>query len=208
MRPVFVRELAELAPICLALTVVAVLVAIETVSPGQDYDEIVTAVLVFGCALGLVQGGFERWRAGDLFFRHRPVSALRFEVARTLAGVLAVVVPVVVLVLVHRVATAQSIAERQRDFSWLGMGWELPRQLTGGEIMLLFGLATGGWSAVRYGLARRLALLAIFFTGALALALWAMASRIAAPAAAAAFAGGAALFFAVLQVLDGMEARS
>jgi hypothetical protein len=173
MRTVFVREITELSPLLIALSLVCGLVAVESVSPGADYDGMLAAVIVCGAAVGLVQGGLDRWRSGDLFFRHRPVGAIRFEATRTLAGFVVVLVPIAILLIVHQTATADAMRDGAK---WLP--WGAIRQLTAAEAWLLGAAFVCTWASVRYGISRPNVWIALVSCGALPVACWAMASRL------------------------------
>ena len=197
MRPVFAREIAELSPLIGALVAVGWITGLESVSPGSDYDGMLAFVIVSGAAVGLIQGGLDRWRRDDLFFKHRPVGAIRFELARTIAGLLAVLAPVAVLLVVHRFATARSVLN---GISW--GRWGPVRQLTGGESLLLGAAFLCTWASVRYGLSRPRVWVALILCGALPVACWAIGSRLATHVQATTFAFVASGLFLGLSVID------
>ena len=199
MRTVFVREIAELSPLMIALAVVAWITGVESVSGGSDYDGMLTSVIISGAAVGLIQGGLDRWRRDDLFFKHRPVGAIRFELARTVAGLVAVLAPFVVLVLAHRSETAWTMAE----------GWAAAylrnrpvRQLSASETVLLGTGFLCTWASVRYAIARPNVWLALILCGGLPVVCWAIGSRFTTHAGAAAFAVVASVLFLSLSALD------
>jgi hypothetical protein len=197
MRPVFAREIGELSFLIGALVAIACITGLESVSPGSDYDGMLAFVILGGVAMGLLQGGLDRWRRDDLFFKHRPVGAIRFELARTSAGLLGVAAAAVVLIISHRYATAHWMSRELLT----GWGREV-RQLTPGETTLLAAALFCAWAAVRYGIARPRVWLALVLCGGLPVLCWAIASRLSTHFAAATFACAATALFVALSVID------
>lgn len=197
MRPVFIREIAELSPLLIALSLVCGLVAVESVSPGADYDGMLAAVIVCGAAVGLAQGGLDRWRRGDLFFKHRPVGAILFELTRTLAGFAVVLVPIAILLIVHQTATADAMRDGAK---WLP--WGAVRQLTDGEALLVGAAFVCTWASVRYGLSRPNVWIALISCGALPVLCWAIGSRLETHEEGASLALLASVLFLGLNVID------
>jgi len=204
MRTVFLREAAELSLVTLTLLLFAVLQGIDSVRDQMPFDELVTAAIVGGAALGLLQGGLDRWRRGDLFWKHRPVGALPFEAVRTLAGVLSLAVAAAGLLVTRSIATAVEIAEREAALERLG---DLPRQLSATECAALLGVALAAWASVRYAVCRKPVLLVGLYCAAIPMAGWAWLSRLSTQGFAAGMALIVAGAFTVLQTLDCAEDR-
>lgn len=204
MRPVFTRELKELAlPGILLVATAAITGAAATGPRGRWLEDLVLFVVVAGLALGCLQGVLDRLRASDLFALHRPVPAGRMELARTLAGAAVVASGLLVLGVSHRVSTEVDLASLMRhgllrmagvqhaDRTYLTEIWDLDH-IGGREAFLLGALLFCGWSIARFaaGSARRRWVATAMI--ALPLAAWSFVAR--AEAAAALALSLAALF--------------
>ena len=92
MRPTYLRELSELALFGVPLLVGASIAAWEFTGIWGHMEEMLATALIAGGALGIVQGVLDRIRREDHFFLHRPRSAVKLHLARSLAGLTVAVV--------------------------------------------------------------------------------------------------------------------
>ena len=89
MRAVMGKEFRELLVVALPLWIVGGIVAAAEIAGSWDHTEdMVGTAIIGGLALGLAQGLLDQLRRDDLFLKHRPLSADRLQLARTLAGLL------------------------------------------------------------------------------------------------------------------------
>ncbi len=89
MRAVIGKEFRELLVVALPMWIVAGIVAAAEIAGSWDHTEdMVGTAIIGGLALGLAQGLLDQLRRDDAFFKHRPLSAERLQVARTVAGLL------------------------------------------------------------------------------------------------------------------------
>ncbi|MHC4934477.1 MAG: hypothetical protein ACYTGV_20065, partial [Planctomycetota bacterium] len=112
MKAVYWKELRELAAVWLILLVWAVIFSFDYVGWRAVLDEILSVATVGGIVTGAAQGLLDRYRRRDLFLAHRPLSPLRLQLARTLAGVTAWLVPAAVFLLLFRVAAPSPVESR------------------------------------------------------------------------------------------------
>lgn len=152
MKPVFVRELKELSPALVPILAFGVIAGASFAGelPAQ-LGEILAVSCIGGVFLGCFHGGLDRWRRSDLFTLHRPISAVRMEAARTLAGVTVALLGIPALVVAHRYSTLSHIA-RDRGLRALGIVFESRSwdQLGALEIALLTGFALATWVVTRF----------------------------------------------------------
>jgi hypothetical protein len=101
MIAVFWRELRELTPATLALVLCAAIAVYENLGPVPDLGDALGTAGCLGAGMGLMQGLLDRWRRGDSFLHHRPLSRLRIHVVRSLAGFTACMVVFASIMLAH-----------------------------------------------------------------------------------------------------------
>jgi len=195
MRPVYLRELKELVLPGAGLAVLAVAFGVEAARWRANLDECMLYVVLAGGLLGLGQGLLDQWRKRDFFFRHRPLSAGRFEVARTAGGLTVAAAAFGVFLLAHAIAFRQyELTHMQATYPmWLGP----PRPLAGSEILLLGAVLAATWAVARFGTGVPRLRWAPLVAPALALAGWSWLSRAATLSGAALLAFGIAGLFAV-----------
>ncbi|MHC4161802.1 MAG: hypothetical protein ACYSUM_06695 [Planctomycetota bacterium] len=104
MKAVYWKELRELAAVWIILLVWAVIFAFDYGGWHSVLGRVLSLAIIGGIVTGAVQGLLDRWRRNDLFLAHRPLSPLRLQLARTLAGVTAWLAPALVFLLLFRVA--------------------------------------------------------------------------------------------------------
>ncbi|MFI5402370.1 MAG: hypothetical protein ACHQ1G_05485 [Planctomycetota bacterium] len=199
MRPVYVRELKELSPALALALICVVLAGVNSTGPlSVQLDEILAVAAAGAIVLGLVQGVFDRWRRADLFALHRPVSAARMEVARTLAGATAVLLAIVALGVAHRLATLSELARVAR---MRGMGistaGRMYDHLGVAEIAFLAGVLLAAWAVVRFAVGAARARWAVPALIVLPFAAWALLSHAATLAAATVLASLLAALFSL-----------
>lgn len=152
MKPVFVRELKELSPALMPVLAFGVIAGASFAGelPAQ-LGEILAVSCIGGVFLGCFHGGLDRWRRSDLFALHRPITAVRMEAARTLAGVTVALLGIPALVVAHRYSTLSHIA-RDRSLRALGIVFESrPWDHLGVvEIALLAGFVLAAWAVTRF----------------------------------------------------------
>ena len=142
MRAVYWKELRELAAVWIILLVWAVIFALDYAGWHSVFDKILSLAMVGGIATGAVQGLLDRYRRNDLFLAHRPLSSLRLQLARTLAGVTAWLVPALVFLLVFRLDAPPPFASRQgRIIEPYLLGWS--------ESLFLLGVMMVCWALFR-----------------------------------------------------------
>lgn len=204
MRPVFVREIKELAtPAILLVAAAAIAGASATGSLSRWLEDLVLFVGVGGLALGCLQGVLDRLHGSDLFALHRPVPAGRMELARTLAGTAVATSGLLALAIAHRISTEWDLANLLRH--GLARATGIPRQhltyltdpwalehIGGREALLLGALLLGGWSVARFAVGSMRPRWATAATAVLPVAAWSFVAR--AEAAAALALALAALF--------------
>jgi hypothetical protein len=200
MRPVFVRELKELAPALVLILVGAVISAVVFTGPlSRELDEMLAFPIAAGVGLGLAQGLLDRWRRGDLFALHRPVPAARMEAVRTLAGVAVALPGIVALVVAHRASTAVELA----DFAWMEVRgvrigfYSPPEHLGASEVALLAAFLLAAWAVTRLAAGTTRAAWTLPALVVLPLAGWSLLSH----ARSFAAATGSALALAALSCL-------
>jgi len=143
MKAVYWKELRELAAVWIILLVWAVIFALDYAGWHKDLEEILSLATIAGIVTGAVHGLLDRYRRNDLFLAHRPLSALRLQFARTLAGVTAWLVPALVFLLLFRVAAPSPHYVRR-----LGRFVE-PDLLSGSESLFLLGATAACWALLR-----------------------------------------------------------
>ena len=186
MRAVWWREQRELLVPALAVCVAMAFLGAEVVRYGIR-EEFLTILGLIGGGFGLFQGLLDRARRSDGFLLHRPLSALRIHLARSLAGFTTLYVGVAAAVAggawwhwretvrvreqgdAYRGILANSIASP----FWPNRGLEF------GAEGVPFALAclVSGYVVVRYSTSRRRIPVAIFVAFALAIAGWSLAAR-------------------------------
>jgi len=151
MKPVFARELKELAPVSVLVLAFAVIAGSSFAGPlSRQFDDILAVSCVGAVMLGCFQGGLDRWRRADLFALHRPVPALRMEAARTLAGVTIAGLGIVALAVAHRISTLSHVADMQATRSYVVVDLGSFDLLGAREIALLSGFVLAAWAATRF----------------------------------------------------------
>lgn len=98
MRAILGKELRELTPLLWLQTGVAVALAIAMWKEREPPDAIVVIGAVGGAMVGVTQAILDRVHQGGSFLRHRPMSPLRLELVRALAGAVMAVAPVLLFV--------------------------------------------------------------------------------------------------------------
>ena len=148
MRTVCWKELRELAVVSLPLLVGVGIAAVEFAGLYPRTWDARSAAAIAGIAVGVAHGLLDRLRRDDLFLRHRPVSSLRLEASRTLAGLITCVLPVVALSLLLRFITWVRLDEIMR---FTGYGQSMPEPFALGlvETLRLAGIVAGTWALVR-----------------------------------------------------------
>jgi len=198
MRPVFFRELKELSPALLVLLVISGIVGAVLPGPiGPQIDDMLLLPIIAGLGLGLIQGGLDRWRRGDLFALHRPVPALRMEAARTLAGVAVGLLGVLALAVSHRIATLLAIESFARMRAEGYAKYATFDQLGFREIGLLAGFMLAAWAVVRFAAGAVRIGWALPALIALPLGCWSVLARTGTPWGAACVALALAVLFSV-----------
>lgn len=169
MRPVYIRELKELAVPGLLLVVAGAITGAAATGPlSYQFEDLLVFPIVGGVGLGCLHGVLDRLRRGDLFALHRPVSAARMEIARTSAGLSVVVASFGALVVCHRIATAVELADLDRlrvaVDAWKAANpgirevgrvthidpSRVPDHLALREALLLGGFLLAGWAIARF----------------------------------------------------------
>lgn len=151
MRPVYVRELKELAPAGALLVAAAVVTGMVFIGPlSREFDDILIFPIVGGLGLGCLHGALDRWRRGDLFSLHRPLPAARMEAGRTLAGATVALTGIIALVIAHRLGTGMEIALLRRLNDARIDGFEPPYHLGPREIGLAASFLLAGWAITRF----------------------------------------------------------
>ncbi|MCK6460548.1 MAG: hypothetical protein L6Q95_11725 [Planctomycetes bacterium] len=197
MRPVFIRELKELSPALVPVLAFAVIAGASFAGPlSVQFDDILAVASVGGVFLGCLHGGLDRWRRGDLFALHRAVPAVRMEAARTLAGVVVLLLGIVALVITHRVTTLSHLADL-RAMPQLAVAGRTYDHLGAGEIALLAGFVLAGWAVLRFAVGAVRIRWALPAFVVLPLASWSFLSRTETFAAATALALALTMLFSL-----------
>jgi len=89
MRTVFWKEFRELGIVALVLTAPVV----EGALGARPMSRHVSWMLVTGLILGTAHAALDRLQRRDSFYRHRPLSSMRFQIARGTVGAVAAVLP-------------------------------------------------------------------------------------------------------------------
>jgi len=142
MKAIYWKELRELAAVWIILLVSAVIFSLNYAGWHAVLDKILSLATLGGVVTGAVHGLLDRYRRNDLFLAHRPLSPLRLQLARTLAGVTTWLVPALVFLLVFRVAAPAAVETR------FGRLIE-PYLLSWSESLLLLGAMAASWALFR-----------------------------------------------------------
>jgi len=153
MRPIFWRELKELA-LPAVIAVLAAVPAAASMSSRADPEELIAFCAIAGALLGVVQGLLDRLRRSDRFVLHRPLAAGRLQAARTFAGLAHLLLVLFAYLAAHRIAVAYEIARQARFRDRFGVVIDMmnrspPRNLEASQILLLAGFLLAGWAVVR-----------------------------------------------------------
>lgn len=138
MMAVWWKELRELATPAIVLAAFGGLYVADSHwhLPKSDF---LNLAAVGGFALGLAQGVLDRLYRDDHFLLHRPVSLVRLQWARTLAGLSACLLAMLVVLAVHALA----LAGRSQYAANQGLVSPLPHYVVGCTVML------AAWAVVR-----------------------------------------------------------
>ena len=204
MRAIWWKELRELALIGIPMLLIAVFAAFGLVSRHDRSDLVLGMAVVGGVAAGVIQGLYDRLRRDDLFYLHRPISCIRIQVARSLAGLTTCCVPAISFLLLHPILTHRAEAELPAHggigpvFAPPGSYWGLG---AGGSLVVL-GIVVGAWTAVRLAIGTRRRWAAALLVILLSLVFWMQISRQETAAAATLALAGVVVACGGLSVLN------
>ncbi len=153
MIPVFLKTLCELSIVAIPMYIVAAVAQWQigaTLASGPGWS------IIAGIVTGAVHGVGTRSRRNDLFWAHRPVSAVRMHTAEALAAVLVCFVFAFILV-----AVGQWVATDPVMVVKYGRVVRADMPLPWSEFLVLGVVATAAWSVVWLGLGSRSAILGI-----------------------------------------------